>query len=70
MKKITKETTLSEVLKISGSEEVLSKHRVPCLGCAFAEFEMDKLKIGDVCKIYQISLENLLKDLNELSKKK
>lgn len=68
--KITKDATLDEILKIEGSEEILSKHKVPCLGCSFAQYEMKQLKVGDVCKMYQIDLEDVLKDLNALSKKK
>jgi len=31
-----------------------------------ASFEISNLKIGDVCKVYSINEENLLKDLNSL----
>lgn len=70
MKKITKNTTLSEVTKISGAEEILAKHNIPCLTCPFAKMEMEKLKIGDICKTYGIDLGKLLEDLNGLSKNK
>jgi len=69
MDKITKNTTLSEILEIKGAEKILSKYSLPCLSCPMAKFEMEKLKIGEVCETYDINLEGLLKDLNgELDK--
>jgi len=65
MKKITTKTTLSEILDKKGADEVLAKHGVPCVSCPMAKFEMDKLHIGDVCKMYGLSLEKILKDLNK-----
>lgn len=69
MKKITKDTTLSELLGDSEAERVLLKYRLPCLTCPFAESEMEHLKIGEICKMYGINLKSLLKDLNEIYKK-
>ena len=66
MKKYTKSSTLAEILKKEKTEEVLSKHSVPCVSCPMAAMEMKKLQIGDVCKMYNIKLEALLKDLNKL----
>lgn len=63
---ITKETTLAEILGIKGTEEVLAKHGVPCVTCPMAKIEMDKLKIGEVCKTYGVDLEKLVKDLTAL----
>ncbi len=63
--KITENTTLSEILKKSGAEKILAKYNLPCLGCPFAKFEMENLKIGEVCKMYGIDIESLLKELNE-----
>ena len=60
---ITKDTTLSEILKIKGAEEILTKYNVPCLGCAMASMEMDKLKIGGVCQSYGIDCGKLLEEL-------
>jgi hypothetical protein len=68
MKKITTDTTLAEILKIKGAEKILSNYNLPCLFCPFAEKEIEKLKIGEVCSAYNVNLENLLKDLNNLSK--
>ena len=64
--KITKETTLSEILENPKSEEILLKHNVPCLSCPYAELEIQKLKIGQVCEMYQIDIEKVLKELNSI----
>jgi len=66
MKEITKDTKLSVILKNPKSREILVKYKLPCLGCAFAHMEMDKLKIGEVCEMYGLDLKGLLKELNEL----
>ena len=65
VKNITKETTLSEILKAPGKEEVLKSHGVPCVTCPYAKMEMDQLKLGEICKMYGIDLDKLLKDLNK-----
>ena len=67
--KITKNTTLKEILELEDAQEVLSRHNVPCVSCPFAKMEMEKLTLGDICKNYNIKIENLLKDLRELEKK-
>ncbi len=64
--KITKDTTLFEILEYPKAEEILAKYKVPCLGCPFAAQEMKKLKIGEVAKMYNIDLSGLLKDLNKI----
>ncbi len=66
--KITEDTILADILKVKGAEEILTKFNVPCLGCPFAKFEIEKLKIGDVCRNYDIDIENLLRELNKLEK--
>lgn len=63
--KITKETTLAEVLAKNGAEEILHKHGVPCVTCPYAKMEMDKLRLADICQTYGLKLEDLLKDLNK-----
>lgn len=63
--KITGKTTLKKILENSKAEKVLLKHGVPCMSCPMASFEMEKLKIGDVCKMYGIDIKKLLKDLNK-----
>ncbi|NQV09060.1 hypothetical protein HQ529_04370 [Candidatus Woesearchaeota archaeon] len=64
--KINKNSTLGKILKIKGADEVLFKNQVPCMHCPMAHFEMDMLKIGDVCKAYGLNEEKVLKDLNKL----
>lgn len=69
MPKITKDTTLAELLDKPEAEKILAKYNLPCLGCPFAKFEMENLKIGEVCKMYDIDLKNLLKELNKIYSK-
>jgi len=64
MSKITEQTTLSEVFRNPKSKEVLEKYNFPCLSCPFARYEVKSLKIGDVCKMYNIDVKKLLKELN------
>ena len=61
---ITKNTTLEKILELKNGEKILHKNSVPCLSCPMAPFETDKLKIGDVCKMYGLKLEKILKELN------
>lgn len=68
MQKITKDSTLEEVLDQPGAEQVLAKHKVPCLTCPFAKMEMEQLKLGDICKMYGIDLAKLLEELNQSKK--
>jgi len=67
MPKITKETTLAEILNLPGAEKILAKYNLPCLSCPFAKMEMENLKIGEICKTYGINAEKLLKELNKLT---
>ena len=62
--KVTKSTTLEKILEKKGAEGVLAENGVPCLSCPMAQFEIDKLKIGDVCKMYKLNLAKILKELN------
>ncbi len=66
MKKIEPKTSLEDVLKIEGSEKVLGKHKVPCLTCPFAAIEMGELTLETICQNYNIDLNELIKELNEL----
>lgn len=68
MLKITENTLLSEILKHEGAEKILKKYKLPCLQCPFAKMEMESLKIGQVCRMYDIDLENLLRELNRCAK--
>ena len=63
---VNKDTTLSDILKIEGAEKMLSKYQLPCLHCPMAKMEMEKLKIGEVCKMYGIDAKSLLEDLNRI----
>lgn len=65
MPQITKDTTLDKILEYPKAEKVLGKYNLPCLSCPFAKMEMSKLKIGKVCKMYDIDIQGLLKDLNQ-----
>ena len=68
--KITKETTLAEILKYPEAEKILLKYNLPCLWCPFAKMEIEKLKIGQVCQTYGIETEKLLKELEKEELKK
>jgi hybrid cluster-associated redox disulfide protein len=67
--KITKDTTLVEILKNTEAEKILAKYNLPCLSCPYAQYEVEKLKIGQVCKMYNIDIEKLFKELNGVYKK-
>lgn len=62
--KITKDTTLAEVLKFKEAQEILAEYQLPCLYCPMARFEMENLTLKEVCQRYNIKINNLLKDLN------
>jgi hybrid cluster-associated redox disulfide protein len=66
-KEITKDTTLAEILKLPEANKILAKYNLPCLDCPAASFEVDQLKIGDVCQMYNINLKKLLEELNKTS---
>jgi len=59
-------TTLKNILGKKGADKVLMENGVPCLSCPMASLEIDKLKIGDVCKMYELNLEKILEELNKL----
>lgn len=63
--KIVKNTTIKTILQKDGAEGILAKYNLPCLSCPMAIFEIEKLKIGDVCKMYGIDADMLLKELNK-----
>jgi len=63
--KITENTTLAEILEKPELVKILAKYNLPCLGCPMAKFEMENLKIGEICKMYGIDLEGILKALNK-----
>ena len=68
LKEVTKDTFLIEILEDNKAKKILEKYQLPCLNCPFASFGLERLKLGEVCEIYQIDLENLLKELNEAIK--
>ena len=63
--KITKNTTLAKIIGQKGAVKILMENGVPCLSCPMSQFEIDKLKIGDVCKMYELNLDKILKELNK-----
>lgn len=63
--KVNKNTTLAEILKIPKADKILAKYNLPCLGCPMAAFELSNLKIGDVCQIYGIDSDGLIRELNK-----
>ena len=63
--KITDKTTLEKIMEKNGAEEILVKHGVPCVSCPMAKFEIEKLKIGEVCRMYGLPLKDILNDLNK-----
>jgi len=67
--KITKDTSLAKILELPGAEKILAKYNLPCLSCPFAKMEMENLKIGEICKMYGIKIDGLLKELNKIYKK-
>lgn len=70
VKKITSNNTLSEILEYKEALAVLAKYNLPCLWCPMARFEVEELKIGEVCEAYKIDLKALLEELNERVKTK
>ena len=64
-KKINKESSLAEILKKPGMAEILAKNNLPCLYCPMARYEIEKLKLGDICQAYHLDLKKILKELNE-----
>lgn len=64
MAKITNKTTLEKILEKRGAGKILMENGVPCLSCPMAQFELDKLQLGEVCKMYGLNFEKILKELN------
>jgi len=62
---ITKNTTIFKVLEKKGAEKILTKYNLPCLTCPMARFEIEKLKLGQVCEAYGINIKKLLVELNK-----
>ena len=66
IKKISKSTTLEQILKLKGSQEILMKYNVPCLSCPMAALEISELKLGQVAETYDLDIEGIVNDLNKL----
>lgn len=64
-KKITEQTTLEVILEKPQAQDILAKHRVPCLTCPMAQYELKELKIGEVAKMYGLDIKKILADLNK-----
>jgi hypothetical protein len=64
-KKITGKTTLAKILENKNAGKILSKYQVPCMACPMVSVEMEKLEIGQICKMYGLPLKKILKDLNK-----
>jgi predicted ATP-grasp superfamily ATP-dependent carboligase len=65
MEKITEKTTLKEILEHQELIKILEDFGVPCLFCPFSKMEMENLKIGEICKSYNIDAKRLIQKLNE-----
>ena len=62
---IDKNSILADILKNPKAEKILAKYNLPCLTCPLAKFEIENLKLGKVCKMYKIDMENLIEELNK-----
>jgi len=63
--RITAETNLSEILNQPKAVEILTRHKLPCLTCPLAAYEIGRLPLGLVAEKYNLPLEEILKELNE-----
>ncbi|MDD2732066.1 MAG: DUF1858 domain-containing protein [Candidatus Pacebacteria bacterium] len=66
MKKITKDTTLKELMEIPELTDIILKYNFPCLGCPMAAQEKQFLKISDIAQMYKIDMEGFLKEANKM----
>ena len=62
--KFTINATIGQILGHPQGKRILAKYHLPCLHCPMAAYEMGRLKIGEVAKMYGINVENLLTELN------
>lgn len=69
MTKITSKTTLKDIFSRQELVEVLEKYSLPCLSCPMRVYEMESLTIEEVCHLYSLNLEKILKELNKKLKK-
>jgi len=66
--RITEDSTLEEILKYQGSASILMRHGVPCPTCPLARYEIARLKIGEIARMYNVDVKSLMKELNEAIK--
>jgi hypothetical protein len=64
--KISKNSTLAEILEKKGADKVLASNRVPCMTCPMAQMELSSLKLENVCNMYGLDMEKILKELSKL----
>ncbi|HDN85183.1 MAG TPA: hypothetical protein ENG47_05470 [Candidatus Aerophobetes bacterium] len=62
--RFTKSTTVAQILKHPKGRKILAKYHLPCLHCPMAAYEVGKLKIGEVARMYRINIQGLLTELN------
>ena len=62
---ITKDSTLKQIIEVEGADNILLKNNIPCLLCPMMKQEMNQLTIGNVCEMYGIKLDEILKKLNK-----
>lgn len=62
--KYTKDATISQILRHPYGRRILTKYHLPCLHCPMAAYEIGRLKIGEMAKMYGMRIENLLVELN------
>ncbi len=67
--RITKNSTLAEILTIPGAYEELAKLGVPCMVCPLMGAEMHFLTLEAICNMYKLDLEKILKKLGKLDDK-
>lgn len=66
--KFTKNATISQILRHPEGRRILAKYHLPCLHCPMAAYEVGRLKIGEVARMYGINVQKLLTELNYSSK--
>ena len=67
-KEFNENSTLREVLEVKKAREVLKEIDFPCLECPMSFFEMEKVTLKDIARIYNLDLKKILKKLNERKK--
>jgi len=65
-KPITEKTVLAEIFKKKGALSILAKYQLPCLACPMIKFEIEKLTIGQISRMYNLDLKKILSELNNL----